>query len=138
MPNLRQNPPAGDSPRESLLVTIILRTGLILISSFIFVLLFIVGYGLTSYIFGKTELFDEYPSEYLILAVVCGIGLGLFVPFESIGNIFERSIDLLAARRQGAWWRALLFLLACVLFIILYWYFLTIIVAIVSTVVESL
>ncbi len=138
MPNLRQNPPAGDSPRESLLVSIVLRTGLILISSCICVLLFIVGYGMTAYVFGVTELFEEYPSEYLILAVVCGIGLGMFVPYESLGNIFERSIDLLAARRQGAWWRALLFLLACVLFIVLYWYFLTLVVAIVSTVIESL
>ena len=137
MPNLRQNP-ANDSSRESLIVTIILRIGFILISSIICVLLFIVGYGVTSYLFGATELFKENPSEYLILAVVCGISLGLFIPFESIGNIFEQSIDLLAARRQGAWWRALLFLLACVLFIILYWYFLTIVVAIVSAVIELL
>jgi hypothetical protein len=129
MPDLPQNPPR-DSARESLIVTIILRTGLVLLGAFISVLLFVVGYGITLYIFGQTELFEEYSSEYLLLSMVCGAGTGLFLPMDSIAGTFERLIDFFGARRQGAWMRAVMVLLGFLVFIILYWYFLTIAIAV--------
>jgi hypothetical protein len=137
MPNPRQNP-FGDSARESLIVTIILRTGFILLGSFISVLLFVLAHALTTYIFGKTELFDEYSSEYLLLSIACGGGVGLFLPFESLGRIFELLINALTARRQAVALRAAIFLVGFLTFIILYWYFLTIAIAIGAAVMDLL
>lgn len=135
MPDLRPNPP-GDSERESLIVTLILRTGLVLISAFICVLLFVLGYELTSYIFGVTDLFDEYPTEYLLLSIACGAAVGIFLPFESFGRIFENLIETITAPKQAIATRVLISLITFLVFIIVYWYFLTIVIAIGSAVID--
>jgi hypothetical protein len=64
--------------------------------------------------------------------------VGLFVPFESLGRLFEFLIDTLTARRQAVALRAAIFLAGFLAFIILYWYFLTIAIAIGAAVMDAL